>query len=86
MQALTGAPSHILLNRKDNSASHSTRPAKTGPASAFAATTFGPMDMPDKAGGASSSSAAKKAVTGGNALTGGNVAWLTQLSVANHVK
>jgi hypothetical protein len=84
MQILTGASSHLLLNRKDNATSHSTRKESTGASSAFAKYGYGPMDMPDgnngtdvlgaKKSGASTSSVA--------AATGGSVGWLTQLAVS----
>lgn len=63
MQALTSTASSLLLSPKDKDDSHSIRKSATGPASTFASYTFGPMDLPDAAGGAQSG-AARKAVTG----------------------
>lgn len=89
MAELTGAPSHILLNRKDDANSHSTRPLKKGGgAAAFAAYGFGPLDLPDgkNKGGVDAS---KKAITGSApaaAMTNGNVGWLTQLAASEHRK
>ncbi len=89
MQALSGASSHILLNRKDNPASHSTRKASSGPSGAFATYAFGPMDLPDSKKGTDVEGAKKKASTGNtsiSAATGSSVGWLTQLAVSQNIK
>ncbi|OAN43964.1 hypothetical protein A6A04_08765 [Paramagnetospirillum marisnigri] len=89
MQALSGASSHILLNRKDNPASHSTRKAASGPSSAFATYAFGPMDLPDKNKGTDVEGARKNSAQGNKsvaAATGGSVGWLTQLAVSQNIK
>lgn len=44
MQAVSAAPAHELLQRKDNADSHSTRKTTNGASSAFASYSFGPMD------------------------------------------
>jgi hypothetical protein len=88
MEALTGAPAHILLNRKDDAASHSTRPAKKGGAGAFAAYSFGPLELADgknKAG----VDGAKKPVTGAGSIgttRGSDIGWMTQLAASQHQK
>ncbi|CAA7617354.1 conserved hypothetical protein [Candidatus Terasakiella magnetica] len=88
MPTLTGAPSHILLNRKDQPASHSTRPEKTGPASAFSSYAFGPMDMPDSKNGADVSGTKAKAISGASSLSSvhNGIGWMTQLAASQHIK
>ncbi len=88
MQAISAGPAHLLLNRKDNPADHSTRPAKTGAASAFSSYAFGPLDLPDAHNGADVYGS-KGAVTGSSSIssaTGGNVGWLTQLAASQSQK
>ena len=85
MQALSSVSQTLLLNRKDEAASHSTRPEKTGPASTFASYAFGPMDMPDKAAPAKTNATHGKSVTGSGAVTSslsGSAAFLTQLAAS----
>lgn len=89
MEALSGTSSNILLNRKDNSASHSTRKASSGPSSTFASYGFGPMDLPDKNNGTDEAATKKKAATGNTSVAsavGGSVGWLTQLAVSQNIK
>ncbi|MBX9635773.1 MAG: hypothetical protein K2X44_12390 [Magnetospirillum sp.] len=54
MQAISAAPAHELLQRKDAAAGHSTRKTTNGAASAFSSYSFGPMDTkggsPEEAG------------------------------------
>jgi hypothetical protein len=54
MQAVSAAPAHELLQRKDNAGNHSTRKASHGTADAFKSYAFGPMDTkstnPDDSG------------------------------------
>ena len=64
MEAVTSVSQNLLLNRKDDAASHSTRPKTTGPASTFASYAFGPMDMPDQDRPAKVTNNCGKAVTG----------------------
>jgi len=78
MQNISSIPSHLLLNRKDEADSHSTRSEERGPSSAFATYAFGPIDTTN---GKSVTDA--KAVSGNNSIaaaTGGGVGWLTQLA------
>lgn len=44
MQAVSAAPAHELLQRKDNTNNHSTRKSGRGAADAFKSYAFGPMD------------------------------------------
>ena len=69
MEAVTSVSQYLLLNRKDDAASHSTRPKTTGPASTFASYAFGPMDMPDKDKPAKVDPSHGKVVTGSSAVT-----------------
>jgi hypothetical protein len=89
MQVTTVGSSHLLLNRKDDPASHSTRPAKTGPASAFATHAFGPMDLPDKDKG-TTIDGSNPSGAGGNtsvsAATSSSIGWLTHLAVSQGMK
>ncbi|TAN73524.1 MAG: hypothetical protein EPN20_03195 [Magnetospirillum sp.] len=85
MQALSSVSQNLLLNRKDEAASHSTRPEKTGTASAFASYAFGPMDMPDKDRPAKIDANHGKAVTGASSVTStvsSSAAFLTQLAAS----
>jgi len=81
MQSVSTLPAHMLLTRKDQSDSHSTRAAHKGASDAFASYAFGPVDTSN--GQAVGDSDKKKA--GGNvsvtAATGG-IGWLTQLAVS----
>lgn len=61
MPAVTAAPAHELLQRKDRADSHSTRPTKRATASALSTYSFGPMDTSNKSTG---EGAARKAATG----------------------
>ena len=85
MQALTSVSQNLLLNRKDEAASHSTRRETTGPASTFASYAFGPMDMPDKDKPAKIDGIRGKAVTGTSSVTqtvSSSAAFLTQLAAS----
>ncbi|MGE5503682.1 MAG: hypothetical protein ACM31L_04600 [Actinomycetota bacterium] len=88
MDALTGAPAHVLLNNKDR-ASHSIIKPRTGAGgSAFASFSYGPLDLPDaknKAGveGSKSATGSKPA---SSPLQSGNIGWLTQLAASSHQK
>jgi len=78
MQSVSSIPSHLLLNRKDEPSSHSTRSEQTGPSSAFATYAFGPLDTSD-----GKSVTDTSAVSGTNSIaaaTGGSIGWLTQLA------
>ncbi|CCG42327.1 hypothetical protein [Magnetospirillum molischianum] len=80
MQNISAIPSHLLLNRKDEPDSHSTRSEQRGPSSAFATYAFGPIDTSD-----GKSVTDSKAVTGTNSIasaTGGGIGWLAQLAAA----
>lgn len=48
MHAVTAAPAHELMQRKDRADSHSTRPAQRATAAALGTYSFGPMDMSNK--------------------------------------
>ena len=91
MEALTGAPSHVLLNRKDQASNHSTRKLRNGAGgSAFQSFGYGPLDLPDgrnKSSGVDDDTT-KKAATGNklNSSMQGNIGWLAHLSVAQHKK
>ncbi|CAA7617074.1 hypothetical protein [Magnetospirillum sp. SS-4] len=89
MQVTTVGTSHLLLNRKDDPASHDTRPARTGPASAFATHAFGPMDLPDK-NKATTIDGTRQGGAGGNtsvsAATSSSIGWLTHLAVSQGMK
>ena len=83
MQALSSVSQNLLLNRKDEAASHSTRRETTGPGSTFANYAFGPMDMPDKGGPAKVDNSRGKAVTGPSSVTSSissSAAFLTHLA------
>jgi hypothetical protein len=85
MQALSSVSKTLLLNRKDEAATHSTRPEKSGTASAFASYAFGPMDMPDKSSPAKVDGLRGKAVTGASSVTptvSSSAAFLTQLAAS----
>lgn len=87
MTAINGAPSHILLNRKDNAASHSTRPQTKGASGAFASYGFGPLDLPDnanKAGVEGGKKAASGTVPASGPMRGNDIGWLTTLSVSQN--
>ncbi len=85
MQALTSVSQNLLLNRKDEAASHSTRRETTGPASTFASYAFGPMDMPDKDKPAKVDPSHGKVVTGSSSVTptvSSSAAFLAHLSAS----
>ncbi|MBI2236048.1 MAG: hypothetical protein HYU60_03680 [Magnetospirillum sp.] len=91
MDELTGAPSHVLLNRKDQAGDHSTRKLRKGAGgAAFQSFGYGPLDLPNhqnKASGTDDNS--KKAATGNGlntSMLGTNIGWLTHLSMAEHKK
>ncbi|MBC7906552.1 MAG: hypothetical protein H7Y60_07370 [Rhodospirillaceae bacterium] len=44
MQAVSAAPAHEMLQRKDAANNHSTRKTSSGASSAFKSYAFGPMD------------------------------------------
>ncbi|HTH15266.1 MAG TPA: hypothetical protein VL974_01325 [Magnetospirillum sp.] len=48
MQAVTAAPAHELLQRKDQADSHSTRKTQRATASMMSTYSFGPMDTSNK--------------------------------------
>jgi hypothetical protein len=93
MEALTGAPSHVLLNRKDQAGDHSTRKLRKGAGgAAFQSFGYGPLDLPNhqnKAAGTDDINS-KKVATGNGLNTSmhgvANVGWLTQLSMSEHKK
>ncbi len=85
MQALSSVSNTLLLNRKDEAASHSTRRETSGPASTFASYAFGPMDMPEDGKAAKPAGHHGKAVTGTSSVTSSlssSAAFLTQLSAS----
>lgn len=82
MQGISNVPSHLLLTRKDNPASHSTHAIRKGASDAFASYGFGPADTSN---GQSVTGSDNKKTTGNvsvSAATGG-VGWLTHLAVSN---
>ncbi len=81
MSTVSAVPSHLLLTRKDEPASHDTQPERTGPASAFATYAFGPIDTSD-----GKSVTSDKPITGTSsvtAATGGSIGWLAHLAAAS---
>lgn len=79
MSSVNAIPAHILLNRKDDAASHSTRKLKQGAASAFASHGFGPLDEKDKT---DPTKAVKAVNPGGNPLQAPTLSWITQVQGA----
>lgn len=77
MQSVSLIPSHLLLNRKDEASSHSSHSNQTGPSSAFATYTFGPLDTSD-----GKSVTGNAAVSGTNSIAAatGGLGWLTHLA------
>lgn len=86
MQVTTVGSSHLLLNRKDDPASHDTRPAKTGPASAFATHAFGPMDLPGKDKATAVDGTGSTSNSSVSAATSSSIGWLTHLAVSQGMK
>ena len=85
MQALSSVSQNLLLNRKDEAASHSTRRETNGPAGTFASYAFGPMDMPDQDKPAKVDPNRGKVVTGSSAVTStvsSSAAFLAHLSAS----
>ena len=85
MQALSSVSQNLLLNRKDEASSHSTRPEATGPASTFATYAFGPMNMPDQNSTTKVDNSRGKAVTGTSSVTStlsSSAAFLTHLATS----
>jgi len=78
METVSSIPAHLLLNRKQDTDSKSEQSAETGPASAFAQYTFGPLDL---SGGKSvaSGSAVTNATGSTSGATGGSTSWMAQL-------
>jgi len=84
MEAMSSVAQNLLLSRKDDAASHSTRPETTGPGSTFASYAFGPMNLPDQDGPKADNSRGK-AVTGASSITptiSGAAAFLTHLTMS----
>jgi hypothetical protein len=81
MQGISNVPSHLLLTRKDNPASHSNQATRKGASDAFASYGFGPADT---ANGQSVSGSDKKKANGNISVSSatGGVGWLTQLAVS----
>ncbi|MBI3446565.1 MAG: hypothetical protein HY055_14705 [Magnetospirillum sp.] len=76
-----------MLNKKDEAnSSHSTRPEKSGAASAFSSYGFGPLDLPDGENRTSADGTTTKPVSGTSsisAISGGTSAgWLAQLAAS----
>jgi hypothetical protein len=89
MVGLVGAPAHILLNRKDDAASHSTRKQTSVSGAAFNSYSFGPMDLPDgenKAGVEGGKKAAAGSTATTKSINGGVAGFLTHLAASQHVK
>lgn len=81
MNELTGVPTHLLLSRKDDAASHSTRKLQEGAASAFASYGFGPVEEDSgKKDGASPAAPITGASPAANPINAPTLAWLTKLS------
>lgn len=64
MQAVTAAPAHELLQRKDRADSHSTRPTQRGTAAALSSYSFGPMDTSNKSTDEAGARKAAKGIQG----------------------
>ena len=85
MQALSAVSQNLLLNRKDEASSHSTRKEGDGPSATFASYAFGPMDMPDSKSSGRVDMSRAKAVTGASSVTStisSSAAFLTQLAAS----
>ena len=86
MVAISGAAAHILLNKKEEASSHSTRPEKSGAASAFSSYGFGPLDLPDGDNRTSADGNSTKPVSGTSSLAaisgGASAGWLAQLAAS----
>lgn len=83
MQALSAVSQNLLLNRKDEASTHSTRKESDGPSATFASYAFGPMDMPGSNSSGKVDMSRAKAVTGSSSVTStisSSAAFLTQLA------
>ena len=90
MQAVTAAPSHELLQRKDRTDTHSTRPTQRATAAALGTYSFGPMDMSNKSTGDDTDRKATKGLAGtamlNNPLKSHSPAMVTTLQSVDNAK
>ena len=77
MQTVSEIPSHLLLNRKSESKDKTEEAAETGPSSAFAQYTFGPLDLTN--GKSVATGSAVTGATSTSGATGGSTGWMAQL-------
>lgn len=68
MQAVTAAPAHELLQRKDRADSHSIRPTQRGTTAAISSYSFGPLDTSNKSTGDAADRKTAKGIQGSAAL------------------
>lgn len=79
MQPVSAAPAHLLLSRKDEVDTHSTRKAQTVAAAAFSSYAFGPADMADGKAPKKDVKAAQNATALHNPLSAHSAATVTAL-------
>ncbi len=82
MVSLSVASSSLLLNKKDEGASHSIE--KSGSASAFKTYGYGPLDLPDGDKDITADGSGTKPVSGTSSIaavsSGASAQWLAQLA------
>jgi len=82
MVSLSVTSSSLLLNKKDEGASHSIE--KSGAASAFKTYGYGPLDLPDSDKDVSADGTGTKPVSGTSSISavssGASAQWLAQLA------
>lgn len=77
MEPVSATPAHALMQRKERD-DHAPRGAE-GAASAFAAFSFGPMQLPDGKQSAQRDEAPTGAPAAGNPLKAPDLAWVTSV-------
>lgn len=90
MHAVTAAPAHELLQRKDRADTHSTRPTQRATAAALGTYAFGPMDSSNKSTGDEAAHKATKGLAGTamlhNPLKSHSAAMVTTLQAVDTTK
>jgi hypothetical protein len=88
MQGVSAAPAHELLQRKDQTDSHSTRKTQRGALGALASYSFGPMDTSNKTTGEAADRKAAAGVKGAvaqqNPLLSHSAAMVTTLQAVGN--
>ncbi|KIL98890.1 hypothetical protein CCC_02340 [Paramagnetospirillum magnetotacticum MS-1] len=84
MVSLSVASSNLLLNKKENEATHSIE--KSGSASAFSNYGYGPLDLPDGNKDITAEGTGTKPVSGTSSIaavsSGASAQWLAQLAAS----